>query len=112
MATVPLMVLPVILLFDRCMVLGRLFMGVLALYTSVLTIVLAIAGYLREVVIAVDPFELSTPLFQITSLLFPDYSLWDFRTWALTALWAGLFVGVAFEFYLKSDWKEIVLRFK
>ena len=112
MTTVPLMVLPVILLFDRCMVLGRLFMGVLAIYTAVLTIVLAIAGYLREVVIAVDPFELSTPLFQLTSLLFPDYSLWDFRTWALTALWAGLFVGIALEFYLKSDWKEIVLRFK
>jgi hypothetical protein len=88
MATViPLLALPLALLVDRFGRPAAAIAGLAAVYSALITVVLAEAGHAREIVIAVDPFELSSPLFAEVSRLFPQYTSWGTETRMLTAIW-------------------------
>ena len=65
------------------------------------TFMLAMSGHSREIVIAVDPFKMSSPIFQFISPIFPDYRFWDVNTWILTALWLSLIGVSTLAVYLK-----------
>ncbi|HZA21682.1 MAG TPA: hypothetical protein VFA32_03615, partial [Dehalococcoidia bacterium] len=88
MTVVPLFVLPLTLILTRMSWLGRSCFGLLAVYSIMVTISLAIAGHSGEVTIAVDPFNMGAGFFQAAAPLFPNYTFWDARTWLLTISWA------------------------
>ena len=66
------------------------------------TAALAEAGRSREVVVAVDPFDMGANLFQGVSRLFPQYTSWTTETWVLTVLWLTL-GGLALAAWLALD---------
>ena len=76
----------------------------LAAYGILITAGLTRSALIGEVTIAVDPFDMSYPLFQGMSWLFPDYRAWTWETWGLTTVWLILmatFVAAAVR-YSKS----------
>ena len=76
----------------------------LAAYGILITAGLTRSALIGEVTIAVDPFDMSYPLFQGMSWLFPDYRVWTWETWGLTTVWLILmatFVAAAVR-YSKS----------
>ena len=91
MATVvPLMAAPVALLLSQANVRGRIVIALLGVYSVIVTAGLALAGHSREITIAVDPFDMSFPPFQVLSPVFPQYTSWTGETWALTVFWVSL----------------------
>jgi hypothetical protein len=93
---IPLLALPLALLIDRFGRPAMIAASVAAAYSFAVTVVLAQAGHSREIVIAVDPFELSSPVFAALSPLFPQYTSWTTETRLLTAAWLGVAgVGLA-----------------
>ncbi|MFW6175099.1 MAG: hypothetical protein ACOC5K_04900 [Chloroflexota bacterium] len=93
MTVLPLFsVLLALLLADHGWKVRGLF-AALAAWSLAITLALALAGHAREVVIAVDPFDMSSPVFSLAAPLFPNYTWWDGGTLALTAGW--LAVGAA-----------------
>lgn len=90
MTVLPLLALPLTLLLMRLPLWGRFGIGLLGAYSLAITAALARVGQAREIVIAVDPFNMPSPIFQITAVLFPDYTFWDAGTWGLTAVWLAL----------------------
>ena len=86
----PLMGLPLAIVLIRSPIWARVTIGVLGAYTMAVTVALAMSGHSQEIVIAVDPFEMSSPIFQAISPIVPDYRVWNFNTWTLTALWLSL----------------------
>ena len=86
----PLLPIPLALLAMQCGRWGHTALGVLGLYSLGVTAALAEAGRSREVVIAVDPFDMGANLFQGVSRLFPQYTSWTTETWVLTVLWLTL----------------------
>ncbi len=68
----------------------RLPLIISGIYSIVITTALAVAGHSRQVVIAVDPFEISSPVFQFTNNFFPLYTSWNSMTWFLTLIWIVL----------------------
>ncbi|MDE2668756.1 MAG: hypothetical protein OXI51_03780 [Chloroflexota bacterium] len=86
----PLLPIPMALLAMRYGRWGQTALGVLGLYSLGVTAALAEAGRSREVVIAVDPFDMGANLFQGVSRLFPQYTAWTTETWVLTVLWLAL----------------------
>lgn len=89
MTIFPLLPIPIALLASRLNTLGRGLLAALGGYSLAVTVALAEAGRSREVVIAVDPFEMQAVVFRTLSGLFPQYTSWGGETWALTALWLG-----------------------
>ena len=87
---VPLMALPLALLFARAGFAGRVVLALLAAYSFVVAVGLALAGHSREITIAVDPFDMRFLPFRALSPAFPQYTSWTWETWALTVLWVGL----------------------
>lgn len=87
---VPLMALPLALLLSRATGWGRAAIALLAIYSVVVTAGLALAGHSREITIAVDPFDMVFPPFQVLSPAFPQYTSWTGETWALTVFWVGV----------------------
>jgi hypothetical protein len=87
MTVLPLLALPLSLLLPRLPGWGRVGVGLLAVYSLAITASLALAGQGREIVIAVDPFDMESPLFQLPSIIFPNYTHWDLGTWVLTLVW-------------------------
>jgi hypothetical protein len=87
MVVMPLFALPLTLLLARMSWLGRVCFVLLAMYTVAVTIALAIAGHTGEIVIAVDPFNMSAWIFRSVTPLFPNYTYWDAQTWVLTVGW-------------------------
>jgi hypothetical protein len=83
----PLFALPLALLQARLPQMGRVVVGLLAIYTVSITIALAIAGHTGEISIAVDPFNMRAFLWQIDAPVFPDYRTWTVQTWLLTGGW-------------------------
>ena len=78
----------------------RLPLIISGIYSVMITIVLAMAGHSRQIVIAVDPFEMSSPVFQFTNNFFPLYTSWNSMTWVLTLIWIAfgiLAVLIAFR---------------
>ena len=86
----PLLPIPLALLAMRYGEWGRTALALLGLYSLGVTAALAEAGRSREVVIAVDPFDMGANLFQGVSRLFPQYTSWTTETWVLTILWLAL----------------------
>jgi hypothetical protein len=103
MTIFPLLALPLTLLLVRLPVWGRVGVGLLGAYSLAITAALASAGHAREIVIAVDPFNMRSPIFQITAGLFPDYTFWDLGTWVLTAAWLLLGGAATLVMYLASS---------
>lgn len=90
MTVLPLFALPAALLLKRASRPLWLAAAVLAAYSAAITGALAHAGLAREVVIAVDPFEMSATLFRLPAHLFPQYTSWGAETRLLTAGWLAL----------------------
>ena len=86
----PLFSIPMSLLIVQAPNPVRMSALVLGLYSLAVTAALAHAGHSGEVVLAVDPFEMSTPLFQAIAGIFPDYRSWGAETRLLTAIWLTL----------------------
>ena len=84
----PLFALPMALLLMRLPTWGRLAVGLMGLHTLAITAALVIAGHTNEITIAVDPFNMKAPLFQVISPIFPDYRHWTIQTWLLTGVWS------------------------
>ena len=103
LTVLPLFVVPLALLVNRAGAGGRVFLGLLAIYTAVITVGLAFAGHAREITIAVDPFDMNFAPFQTVSGLFPLYTWWTAETWRLTFLWWAVFAGGA----LSVLWPEV-----
>lgn len=111
----PLFALPLALLLIRMPNWGRTVVGLLALYSLAITAALTVAGHNDEIAIAVDPFNLKAPLFQIISPVFPDYRIWTVQTYLLTGGWLLAAVcAVAFACNLpqilsRTFWRRILV---
>ena len=92
MTVLPLFTLPLTHAATAAPAWARAAIAVLAVYGAAITAGLARAGHSDEVRIAVDPFDMSFPPFQVLSGLFPDYRAWTLETWGLTAFWLTLAV--------------------
>jgi len=93
MTVVPLMAVLLAVIIGEANLVGRVFIAVLGVYSLMITLALMVGGHLEQIVIAVDPFKLPSPLIQLSSGLFPNYEWWSTETWLLTMLWASLFGG-------------------
>lgn len=90
MATVvPLFALPLTLFVGRFGRPAAVVTGAAAAYSLAVTAALAQAGHAGDIVIAVDPFELGSPVYRWASPLFPQFTAWTVETYALTGLWLG-----------------------
>ena len=102
----PLLVVPLTLMAVHLGPLVRWAMGVLAIYTVLITAGLAHAGHTREITIVVDAFDMSFPPFRALSPGFPMYTFWTNETWSLTVAWlvvAGVAVAATLlRFYRNS----------
>jgi hypothetical protein len=90
-AVLPLMVFPLTLLVLRLDRAWRWGLAGLAGLSLVNTASLVYATRSGEVSLAVDPFAMSTPGFQLVGRLFPNYQAWTAETVALTLIWLVLF---------------------
>ena len=86
----PLLPIPLVLVASRGGTAWRAALVALAVYSLAVTAALAQAGRSREVVIAVDPFEMQAVFFRGVAGLFPQYTSWTSETWLLTIAWLGL----------------------
>ena len=95
----PLLPIPLVLVASRSPVAWRAALVVLGAYSLAVTAALALAGRSREVVIAVDPWEMDAAVFRVFDGMFPQYTAWTTETWLLTVAWlaAG---GVALAAWL------------
>ena len=108
LTVLPLLVVPVVLMVSKFPLCGRITIAVLGLLTVANTYGLAAAGRAGEVTIAVDPFDMSFPLFQGLGGLFPLYTWWTDETWWLTFSWlalAGLVTGAVI-------WPEVIRTYR
>ncbi len=88
LATVlPLLTVPLVMLLAQASAPVRWLVGLLGVQTAAITFVLAQAGHAREIRLAVNPFEMSSPLFSGVSRLFPNYTSWDTQTTVATIVW-------------------------
>ncbi len=92
MTVLPLFTLPLAHAAAAAPTWVRAAIAVVAVYGAAITAGLAHAGHSGDVRIAVDPFDMSFPPFQVLSGLFPDYRAWALETWGLTAFWLTLAV--------------------
>jgi hypothetical protein len=90
LTVLPLSVLPIALLIERLPRRLRIGAAALAIYSVAVTGALMLAARAGEVVLAVDPFEMGSPLFRLPALLFPDYRTWGAETVVLTVAWLAL----------------------
>lgn len=80
---------------------GRMFLGGLGLTSIVFVVGLVQAERAGEVVVAVNPFEMSSAAFRAAAWLFPDDRAWTGGTVIRTAAW--LAAGGAFAVWLQRD---------
>ncbi|MDE2694998.1 MAG: hypothetical protein OXH97_00575 [Chloroflexota bacterium] len=101
----PLLPIPLVLIASRGAVAWRVALAVLGAYSLAVTAALALAGRSREVVIAVDPWEMEARLFRVFDGVFPQYTAWTTETWVLTAAWltAGAVALVAWVTLGEAD---------
>lgn len=89
MAVLPLAGLPVAYAWIRAGLLVKVAIAGAALYSVAVTTALALAGHAREVAVAVNPFDMESPIFTIPAFLFPNYMSWTLHTWVATTIWLG-----------------------
>ena len=94
LTVLPLFAIPMSLVLGQASVPLRVGALVLGLYSLGVTVALAHAGHSGEVVLAVDPFQMSAPLFQAIAGIFPDYRSWSAETRFLTAIWLTLAAAI------------------
>ena len=101
----PLLPIPLVLIASRGAVAWWVALAVLGAYSLAVTAALALAGRSREVVIAVDPWEMEARLFRVVDGVFPQYTAWTTETWVLTAAWltAGAVALVAWVTLSEAD---------
>jgi len=92
LTVLPLFVVPLALLIGRASTAMRVFVALLGAGTLAFTAGLAHAGRVREITIAVDPFDMTFVPFQAVAGTFPLYTLWTTETWQLTYAWWSAFV--------------------
>ena len=102
----PLMALPLTILFIQSPAWVRVVLGVLSAYSVLITALLAVSGHAQEIVIAVNPFEMSSTLFQLISPIVPDYRMWDGHTWTLTFIWFSVILTLTLVFYFSAPFKR------
>ena len=102
----PLMGLPLTILFTQSPAWVRVVLGVLSAYSVLITALLAVSGHAQEIVIAVNPFEMSSTLFQLISPIVPDYRMWDGHTWTLTFIWFSVILTLTLVFYFSAPFKR------
>lgn len=78
---------------------GRVILGGLAATSLVFVAGLVEAGRNGEIVVAVNPFDMSSAAFRASAWLFPDYRAWTDGTVVRTVLW--LTTGIAFAGWLE-----------
>ena len=100
----PLLPIPLVLVASMGGRAWRAALVALGGYSLAVTAALAEAGRSREVVIAVDPFELQAVFFRGVAGLFPQYTSWTTETWLLTVAWLGL-GGVALAAWAARSWR-------
>ena len=83
----PLLVIPLTLLLAELPTKLRWIAGLLGAHTVATTFALAHAGHAREIRLAVNPFEMNSPVYQGIVWLFPNYTAWDAHTWVTTVAW-------------------------
>ena len=103
MTVLPLLALPLALLLAQLPMWGRVGIGLLGAYSLAVTAALAKAAQAREIVIAVDPFDMQSSVFRVSNILFPDYTYWNLETWGLTAAWLLLGGAAISVMYLASS---------
>lgn len=101
MAVFPLFAFVLAELALRLQKAGRVLLGGLALTSMVFVVGLVQAEHAGEVVVAVNPFEMSSAAFRASARLFPDYRAWTDGTVIRTAAW--LTAGGAFAVWLQSE---------
>ncbi|MEX2599907.1 MAG: hypothetical protein WD533_09660, partial [Dehalococcoidia bacterium] len=99
MVVLPLLAVPLALLASKAPLWGRVVLGLLSLYAVAITAALAMAGHAREVVIAVDPFDMQAGVFQGVAFLFPNYMSWSAGTVVLSVMWVLILVAAAIAIY-------------
>lgn len=87
MTVLPMFAIPLVEVWRKAPTLGRAAIVGVAGWSVLTTVLLAIAGHRREVVLAVDPFTMTAAPFRLMAGLFPDYRAWTVGTWVLTSLW-------------------------
>jgi hypothetical protein len=88
LATVlPLLAVPMALVLAQGGRAMRLIFAGLAAYSLLVTALLARAGHLEQVTIAVDPWEMPALPFEALGTLFPQYTTWGSETQVLNAAW-------------------------
>ena len=102
----PLMGLPLAILLMQSPIWVRFFLGLFGAYSLVITAFLAVSGHTREIVIAVDPFDMSSPIFRSISPIVPDYRIWDVHTWTLTLIWVAVIGLLTFSFYFAEIFNQ------
>lgn len=70
----------------------RAAIGAAGAYSVGITATLVSGVSTGEVVVAVNPYALSSTLFRVTASAFPDYRAWTAETVALHAVWTSAFV--------------------
>ncbi|GIS94924.1 MAG: hypothetical protein CM1200mP22_21610 [Dehalococcoidia bacterium] len=102
----PLMTLPLVILLMQSPLWVRLTLGVLGIYSLVITALLAVSGHTREIVIAVDPFDMSSPIFQLIAPMVPDYRMWNAHTWIFTVIWLSIMGILTLAFYFSTAFNQ------
>jgi hypothetical protein len=113
MATVlPLLAIPMALVLARGGLGMRVAFGGFAAYSVLVTLLLARAGHLEQVTIAVDPWEMPALPFKALGPLFPQYTSWSSTTQALNAAWlaigAALLAIYTLDVYRVRAWRVSV----
>ncbi|HLF79261.1 MAG TPA: hypothetical protein VJB57_17405, partial [Dehalococcoidia bacterium] len=90
MAVVPLFSLVIVTLLTQLPMMLRWGVATLALLSVLTTVALTEATRSGEVRLAVAPFDMQAPGFQLAGRLFPNYQAWNLETVVLTLAWLAL----------------------
>ena len=114
LTVLPFFVIPLALLIGRCSPGMRVVVALIGASTLAFTAGLAHAGRLREITIAVDPFDMAFVPFQAIAGVFPLYTLWSAETWQLTyAWWAAFVIATAMTMWpeINSGGRRLLQKF-
>jgi hypothetical protein len=104
MTVLPFLAWPLAEVLTRASRWGRVGIAALAAWSLAITGALVAASQAGEVVIAVDPFLMRSPLFSSVAALFPDYREWNAHTIAFHALWSvALIAALASSCWVERD---------